>query len=84
MIKFLLHIQAITFDDITFVVIAPKVVRNDYFKIPFVELRKRYYDNPSWYKTMQVQFVGRMYKMFNKLHEVAILFNHDCCSRIAC
>ena len=26
---------------------------------------------------MQNQFVGRLYKMFNKSHQVAILFNHD-------
>lgn len=77
MIKFLLQVKAITYDDIAFVVVAPKVFKNDYFKIPFTELRKRYHDNPAWYKAMQNQFVGRLYKMFNKSHQVAILFNHD-------
>ena len=77
MIKFLLHVNAITYDDIEFVVVAPKVFNNDYFKIPLLELRKRYYDNPVWCKAMQNQFVGRLYKMFSKMHQVAILFNHD-------
>jgi len=77
MIKFFLQINAITYDDIAFVVIAPKTFNNDYFKVPLIELRKRYYNNPSWYKAMQNQFVGRLYKMFNKAHQVAILFNHD-------
>ena len=77
MIKFLLKIKAITFDDIAYVVVAPKTFNKDYSKIPFLELRKRYYDNPAWYKAMQNQFVGRLYNMFNKTHQVAILFNHD-------
>ena len=77
MVKFLLKVNAITFDDISYIVVAPKVFKNDYFKIPFTELRKRYYNNPAWYKAMQNQFVGRLYKMFNKSHQVAILFNHD-------
>ena len=77
MIKFLLHTNAITFDDIAFVVVAPKIFKHDYFKIPFIELRKRFYENPSWYKAMQNQFVGRLYKMFTKVHNVAVLFNPD-------
>ena len=62
---------------IAIVVVAPKVFKNDYFELPFLALRKRYYDNPAWYKAMQNQFVGRLCKMFNKAHQVALLFNHD-------
>ena len=60
-----LQSNAITYE-YTEYVIAHNVFNTYYFKIPFLELRKRYYENPAWYKAIQNQFVGRLYNMFSK------------------
>ena len=76
-IKRLLDTGRIKYHYIEYVIVAPRTIKHDYFQKPLNALRDRYCEEPAKYKSMQNQFVGSTFRMYDNKHQAAILFNHD-------